>query len=59
MLRLTSDGSSALQQARSIARRMVDSSSESLVLESDHPGANLAGAASWLTKREGEEFANS
>jgi hypothetical protein len=53
MLRLTSDGSSAVQQARSIARRMVDSSSESLLLESDHPGANVAGAGSWLTKQGG------
>ena len=53
MLRLTSDGTPALQQARSIARRMMDSSSEALVLESDHPGPSVAGAASWLTKRGG------
>lgn len=53
MQRLTSDSSSSLQRARTIAAGLVDSSSEALLLESGHPGGDLAGAASWLMRRGG------
>ena len=51
MRRLTSDGTAALQQARDLAFRMVDSSSEVLVIETGQPGSALAGAGSWLSRR--------
>jgi aerotolerance regulator-like protein len=53
MLRLTSDGSSAVQQARSIAQRMLDSAGEGIIIETSRPGANVAGAASWLENHSG------
>ena len=53
MLRLTSGGQRALEQARDLARRMVDSSREAMVLETGRPGVIIAGAASWLERRSG------
>ena len=53
MQRLTSEGATAVQQARTIASRMIDSSSEALLVETDRPGDALAGAGSWLSRRGG------
>ena len=53
MQRLTTEGRPVLQQARAHAQQVADSSGEALVLESDRPGAALAGAASWLSRRRG------
>ena len=54
MQRLTSAGTTALQQARAVAERMIDSSSEALVVETDRPGRAVAGAVSWLSRRGGK-----
>ncbi len=53
MLRLTSDGSSALQRARLRSQQMLDSSRDGMAIETDRPGPNVAGAASWLAGRSG------
>lgn len=53
MLRLTSDGSTALQRARLRSLQMLDSAREAMVIETDQPGVNVAGAASWLVGRSG------
>ena len=53
MQRLTSEGTTAVQAARGIAERMIDSSSEALVVETERPGSALAGAGSWLSRRGG------
>ena len=53
MSRLTSDGTSALRQARSIAQRMLDSARNGIVLETDRPGSSIAGASSWLSRTSG------
>lgn len=53
MQRLTSEGTTAMQQARAAAERMIDSSSEALVVETDRPGRAVAGAVSWLSARSG------
>ena len=51
--RLTSDGRSVLQQAQSMARALLDSSREGMLVQTNRPGANIAGAASWLGTRSG------
>jgi hypothetical protein len=53
MRRLTSDGESALVRARAMGRRLLDSAREGIVIETAHPGASVAGAASWLQARSG------
>jgi len=53
MQRLTSGDTTAVDQARSLARRMLDSARSSLLIETDDPGQQLAGAASWLQSRAG------
>lgn len=53
MRRLTSDGGTALDRARVLARQLLDSAREGMVVETAHPGANIAGAASWLAARAG------
>ena len=53
MQRLTSEGGIALDRARSVARQALDSAREGMVVESAHPGANIAGAVSWLAARSG------
>ena len=53
MLRLTSEGTTALQQARSIAQAMIDSASEALLVESERPASSIAAAGSWLARRAG------
>lgn len=47
--RLTSDGRSALEQAQAL----LDSSREGMLVQTNRPGANIAGAASWLGTRSG------
>ena len=54
MKRLTSEGTTAVQQARAVAERMANSSSEALVVETDRPGIAVAGAGSWLSRRGGK-----
>ena len=54
MRRLTSGGTAALKQARTVAEEMVDSSSEALVVEANRPGGALPAAASWLSRRGGK-----
>lgn len=51
--RLTSDGGSALDRARSMAQQMLDSARDGMIVETDRPGAHVAGAASWLARRSG------
>jgi hypothetical protein len=55
MRRLTSEGGAetALERARALAQQMLDSSREGLVIETDRPGASIAGASSWLAVRSG------
>jgi hypothetical protein len=53
MLRLTSDGTPAVEKARSIAQRMLDSARNGIVVETDRPGKSIAGASSWLSRRSG------
>ena len=53
MTRLTSDGTQALQQARGIAQRMLDSARNGIVVETDRPGRSVAGASSWLSRSSG------
>ena len=53
MMRLTSDGRSALEHAREIGLALIDSAREGMVIRTARPGANLAGAASWLESRSG------
>lgn len=52
MRRATSDGS-AMAAARTLGRALLDSSRNGMIVESDHPGASLAGAASWLESQAG------
>ena len=51
--RLTSDGRSALEQAQAMAQALLDSSREGMLVQTNRPGANIAGAASWLGTRSG------
>jgi hypothetical protein len=51
--RLTSDGRSALEHAQGMARALLDSSREGMLVQTNRPGANIAGAASWLGTRSG------
>lgn len=53
MRRLTIDGSTQRDLAVSAAQRLLDSTREGMVVETDRPGANVAGAASWLSRRSG------
>jgi len=53
MDRLTSDGGTARDRARVLARQVLDSAREGMVVETAHPGANVAGAVSWLGARPG------
>ena len=53
MHRLTSEGVTALHRARLLARQVLDSAREGMVVETAHPGANMAGAVSWLDARSG------
>lgn len=53
MRRLTIDGSNHRDLAALAAQRLLDSTREGLVVETDRPGANVAGAASWLSHRSG------
>jgi hypothetical protein len=53
MRRLTSGGTTALDRARALAERMLDSSREGIIVETSRPAANVAGAASWLGRRSG------
>lgn len=53
MHRLTSEGGAALDRARVLARDVLDSAREGMVVETAHPGANIAGAVSWLGARSG------
>jgi hypothetical protein len=53
MKRLTSDGRTALEQAREIGQALIDSAREGMVMQTIRPGANVAGAASWLETLSG------
>ena len=53
MDRLTSDGTSARQRATTLARALLDSAREGLIVETGRPGADIAGASSWLGARSG------
>ena len=53
MKRLTSDGGTALDHARLQGRQLLDSAREGVVVETARPGANVAGAVSWLGGRSG------
>ncbi|HEY5545160.1 MAG TPA: BatA domain-containing protein [Gemmatimonadaceae bacterium] len=53
MRRLTSDSTSALQRARALGQRMLDSAREGIIVETLQPGASVAGAASWLQAHSG------
>lgn len=53
MHRLTSEGRTALDRARLLAREALDSAGEGMVVETAQPGANIAGAVSWLGARSG------
>jgi hypothetical protein len=53
MRRLTSGGGIALDRARLLARQALDSAREGMLVETAQPGANIAGAVSWLSARSG------
>ncbi len=53
MHRLTSDGTPALQQARAIAQRVLDSARVGIIFETYRPGANVTATASWLQNHSG------
>jgi hypothetical protein len=53
MKRLTSDQRTALEHARETGQALLDSAREGMVVQAQHPGANVAGAASWLETRSG------
>ena len=53
MDRLTSDGPSARQRATTLARTLLDSAREGIIVETGRPGADIAGASSWLGARSG------
>ena len=53
MRRLTIGGSIPRDLARLTAQRLLDSAREGMVMETDRPGANVAGASSWLSRRSG------
>lgn len=53
MDRLTSDGTSARQRAATLATALLDSAREGLIVETGRPGADIAGASSWLAARSG------
>ena len=52
MRRATGNGS-AMEAARALGRALLDSSRNGMIVESEHPGASLAGAASWLESQAG------
>lgn len=52
--RLTSDGRSASTIASELARAMLDSAREGMLVETSRPGANVAAAGSWLEQRSGK-----
>ena len=53
MDRLTSDGTSARQRAATLAKALLDSAREGIIVETGRPGADIAGASSWLGARSG------
>jgi len=53
MLRRAFDGTTALQRARAHGQQMLDSAREAIVVETDQPGMDVPGAASWLEGRSG------
>ena len=53
MSRLTSDGRTALTVARALGRALVDSARVGMVIETAHPGLNVAAAGSWLSQQSG------
>ena len=53
MDRLTSDGTSARQRARTLARALLDSAREGMIVETGRPGSDIGGASSWLGARSG------
>ena len=53
MRRLTSGGGTALDRARALAREVLDSAREGMIVETAYPGANVDGAVSWLSARPG------
>ena len=53
MMGLTSEGRPAVESARELGRALLDSARDGMVLETNRPGANLSGAASWLATRSG------
>ena len=53
MRRLTSDGSVLRDLAVRAAQRMLDSARDGMVVETAYPGADIAGASSWLSRRSG------
>ena len=53
MDRLTSDGPSARQRATTLARTLLDSAREGIIVETGRPGGDIAGASSWLGARSG------
>ena len=53
MHRLTSQSGTAVDRARSLARQVLDSAREGMVVETAHPGGNIAAAVSWLAARSG------
>jgi hypothetical protein len=53
MRRRMSDGSSALDRARTMARAQLDSAREGIMIETSMPGANIRAGASWLETQSG------
>jgi hypothetical protein len=53
MHRRASDGSALRSVAQLTAQRLLDSAREGMIVETERPGANVAGAASWLARRAG------
>ena len=53
MDRLTTDGIPARQRAATLARALLDSAREGIIVETGRPGADIAGASSWLGARSG------
>ena len=52
-MRRTSDGRVLRDLAGLTAQRLLDSAREGMIVETERPGANVAGAASWLSQRSG------
>jgi len=53
MDRLTSAGTPARQSATTLARALLDSAREGMIVETGRPGADIAGASSWLGGHSG------